>query len=423
MRLLNTTTMRLKAFIGQSVPPYAILSHTWGDEEVLFGDIKDDPDTPHPTDKKGWQKIEDSCRNAAAADFQWIWIDTCCINKESSAELSEAINSMFKWYRQSKVCYAYLFDINNPEKEGIAFKDSRWFSRGWTLQELIAPPQVIFYDYYWNTLGPRQGQTYDSDGKLIESERLFQESISQITGIPLSILCRNEMGGCGLSNPGPNGFISGKSHHIQDGRCADCSHKDQFLIALNSLSIAQRMSWAAQRQTTRKEDQAYCLLGVFSVNMPLLYGEGDSAFLRLQQEIIKTSDDQSILAFHRAYSGSSERGNLFAETPKHFTNSRITTPPKTAWREESRRAQSHIMITAKTVEVELTMFPCNKQFKYPGPQRIWLGLLDCSFDDDLAVRPGIYLQEVDSQRDTFRRVFDETMEKVGPQSPWEHQYL
>lgn len=192
MRLLHTAKMKLESFIGQEIPPYAILSHTWESEEVLFEDIKD-PNTPHPTHKLGFQKIKDSCERAAKAGFNWIWIDTCCINKDSSAELSEAINSMFKWYRQSGVCYAYLFDINNPSKGKVAFKDSRWFLRGWTLQELIAPSHVIFYDYYGNYLGVRHRKTYDNESTQIQKP--FSETISNTTGIPLSILCREERGG------------------------------------------------------------------------------------------------------------------------------------------------------------------------------------------------------------------------------------
>lgn len=134
MRLLNSTTLELAEFMGDDVPPYAILSHTWGKDEVTLRDIQD------PTKRKDdsrFAKIRACCKQAAEVDkLDWVWIDTCCIDKTSSAELSEAINSMFVWYKEASVCYAYLSDVPplDPFLDVAEFSRSRWFTRGWTLQ-------------------------------------------------------------------------------------------------------------------------------------------------------------------------------------------------------------------------------------------------------------------------------------------------
>jgi hypothetical protein len=231
-------------FIGQDVPPYAILSHTWGPahNEVLFADIIN-----HTyKGKVGCTKIR-LCGNQAMRDgLKYFWVDTCCINKESSAELTEAINSMYVYYRHADVCYAYLSDVHDITK----FRESRWFDRGWTLQELLAPADVLFFDSSWTEIGFKTSLT---------------SAISQRTGIGAGALC--------------------------DG------------TGLERYSIAERMSWAADRQTSRIEDEAYCLLGLFDVNMPLIYGEGRRAFVRLQEELLARSDDASIFAFFAAVAG------------------------------------------------------------------------------------------------------------------------
>ncbi|KAH8805451.1 heterokaryon incompatibility protein-domain-containing protein [Xylogone sp. PMI_703] len=223
MRLISVHTKKLTDFIGQP-PPYTILSHTWGDGEVTLPDMCDERIAAA---KRGFYKIHMCCKQAIKDDLEWIWVDTCCIDKTSSSELSEAINSMYQWYKKAEICYAYLSDV--PE---VTFKKSRWFTRGWTLQELIAPYSIQFYDNSWNSLGSKQ--------------ELAQE-ISQFTGIHSLAL----MG----------------------------DYLDHF-------SVAQKMFWASNRVTTKEEDIAYSLLGLFGINMPLLYGEGEkNAFLRLQAEI------------------------------------------------------------------------------------------------------------------------------------------
>ncbi|KAK2004231.1 HET-domain-containing protein [Colletotrichum falcatum] len=199
---------------------------------------------------EGWSKVRSSCDLARSLGHDWIWIDTCCIDKSSSAELSEAINSMFKFYQKAVICIAYLSDVPYPSSEvdvSNVLAGSRWFTRGWTLQELLAPKNLNFYS---------------SDWKLLGSRSRFSTSIVRVTGI------RQEFIGCG-----------GDYKRLGDA------------------SVAERMSWASRRRTTRLEDIAYCLLGIFGINMPLIYGEGERAFTRLQQAIIHEIDDQSIFAW------------------------------------------------------------------------------------------------------------------------------
>ncbi|EPE33500.1 HET protein [Glarea lozoyensis ATCC 20868] len=241
MRLLNTSTELLEEFIDTSVPPYAILSHTWGDGEVSLKDMTTDPAYKS---KLGYTKISMTCQLAREDGLQYAWIDTCCIDKSSSAELSEAINSMYQWYKKAEKCYAYLFDLDSTPTWRKRLPQCRWFSRGWTLQELIAPMDVWFYDGKWNLVF-RKGE----DSHLLK----------RITGIHQDVLKGSR--------------------------------------SMLSMSIAQRMSWASRRVTTRAEDEAYCLLGIFDVNMPMLYGEGRKAFFRLQEEIIRISPDLSIFAW------------------------------------------------------------------------------------------------------------------------------
>ncbi|KAF5522596.1 Vegetative incompatibility protein HET-E-1 [Colletotrichum aenigma] len=175
MRLLNTATLMLEEFFDKK-PPYAILSHTWGSEEVAFADLQGERSLLE--DKSGYKKVKGCCAIARNDDFDWVWIHTCCIDKTSSAELSEAINSMFQWYQEAVICYAYLIDVphlkyaiflahenlrnSNQEmasvfdKEKTMFTGSRWFSRGWTLQELLAPRNIVFFATDWSCIGTKE---------------------------------------------------------------------------------------------------------------------------------------------------------------------------------------------------------------------------------------------------------------------------
>ncbi|KAM7184918.1 Heterokaryon incompatibility protein (HET) domain containing protein [Naviculisporaceae sp. PSN 640] len=257
MRLLNVDTQRLETTHKRPEQlSYTILSHTWGEGEVTFQDLTST--TKNYKAMAGYGKLLGCCEKSSYEGFQYTWIDTCCIDKSSSAELSEAINSMFNWYSKAQVCYAYLSDVDglgrdDPRQPSSSFRRSRWFQPGWTLQELLAPQEVVFFNKDWLEIGTR-----GSLGAVI----------TEITGIPQKAL---EKPLCG----------SETCPHICTGH-----------------SVAQKMSWAALRQTTREEDRSYCLMGLFRVNMPLLYGEGgDKAFSRLLQEIMKQSNDDSIFAW------------------------------------------------------------------------------------------------------------------------------
>jgi len=163
MRLLNVDSRELVEFYGDDIPPYAILSHTWGKEEVSFQDLAKEGHR----EKKGYAKIEGCCQQAQRDNIDWVWVDTCCIDKTSSSELGEAINSMFRWYEISKVCYAYLEDVpsgQDPFESRSAFQTSRWFTRGWTLQELLAPWRIDFYASDWKPIFSPEGRCVTTRG-------------------------------------------------------------------------------------------------------------------------------------------------------------------------------------------------------------------------------------------------------------------
>ena len=272
MRLINLADLQnltLKEFVGRP-EPYAILSHRWGDGEVSYQDFLD---VQRRTQLAGNAKIMMLARQAQKDGLKYAWMDTCCIDKTSSAELGEAINSMFKWYQRARVCYAYLEDVDvrsNLESVSVDFSSSQWFKRGWTLQELIAPSNVRFFSKEWVEIG-NKAEMVD----LLHSATRIDKDV------------------------------------LRGGQ-------------LNRVSVARRMSWAASRQTTREEDIAYCLLGIFELNMPTIYGEGSKAFMRLQEEIIKEYDDHSLLAW-QAISESFPSGTLFrgvlATSPAEFGQS------------------------------------------------------------------------------------------------------
>lgn len=244
--------------MGIQIPPYAILSHTWGDGEATFQDFAD---PKAAVLAKGFAKIKYTCRRARQNGMGYAWVDTCCIDKTSSAELTEAINSMFQWYASSAVCYAYLADLGpndavDTAKPASEFACSRWFTRGWTLQELIAPQIVKFYDRDWKFRGTKAG---------------LSRAVSAVTGIDEEVL-------------------------------RDSS-------TLFGIPVARKMSWAAGRQTTRLEDIAYSLLGIFNMNMAMLYGEGEKAFIRLQEEIVKETNDLTIFAWQAVKTDQVASGN------------------------------------------------------------------------------------------------------------------
>lgn len=273
MRLINVNSLEVEVFLGSNFPKYAILSHTWDAEEASLQQWTSRLVRLRKMRSPGFSKIRSACKQAARDGLHYLWADTVCIDKSSSAELSEAINSMYAWYEKASVCYVFLADVAARPQGNLDTLDlvrqSRWFTRGWTLQELLAPSAVVFYSKEWTELGTKNA---------------LAVLISGVTGI--------------------------------DEVCLQKKKR------LEEYSIAQRMAWAANRVTTREEDMAYCLLGVFGINMPLLYGEGQKAFRRLQEEILKVSDDHSILAFDTDLS----EGTLFAHHPSVFTRGRRIHP-------------------------------------------------------------------------------------------------
>ena len=246
MRLLERQPdgeLVLHTFAGKdaSVPAYVILSHTWAvdnSQEVSFQDIE----AGMGSGKAGFKKIKFCADQAELDGLKYFWIDTCCIDKKNAVELSEAINSMFRWYQKAAQCYVYLSDVSVHDERGNyqqsgytkeqAFRKSRWFTRGWTLQELIAPTLVDFFSV---------------DGERLGSKLTLEATIHDITRI-----ARNALKGDPLSD----------------------------------FSVKERLSWAEHRNTKYEEDEVYSLLGIFDISMPLIYGEGkEKALRRLQDEI------------------------------------------------------------------------------------------------------------------------------------------
>jgi hypothetical protein len=264
----------LAEFYGKQIPPYAILSHTWiaNHEEVTFKEIKKGKGKA----KAGYQKLRFIASQATIDDLKYFWVDTCCIDKSSSAELQEAINSMFRWYQKSTKCYVYLADVSSGTPSSVAngvsspshqpwkpaFLQSKWFTRGWTLQELLAPQSVQFFSLEGNLLGDKLSLWSD---------------IKDVTNIPFGIL--------------------------------QGSHAD-----LLQYDVGKRLSWAAERKTTREEDAAYSLLGLFDLHMPLLYGEGRTkAFMRLHRE------RESVIVYENSHISTAE--HVQTESPSIFRRS------------------------------------------------------------------------------------------------------
>jgi len=376
MRLINTKTLKLVDFIGR-LPEYGILSHCWRRGEVS---LREFADPWRRRQFEGFAKIRSACEQARKDGLEYIWIDTCCIDKTSSAELGEAINSMYRWYGKAAVCYVYLDDVVSPSASSTLPRSitstcsllaaSRWFTRGWTLQELLAPPRVRFYDTKWAKIGEKSA---------------LVDVLHDITGIDTLAL-----------EGGP----------------------------LRQISVGRRMSWAAARQTTRIEDMAYCLLGIFDVNMPMLYGEGERAFIRLQQEILRNSEDQTLLAWQCSHNSRLERPirGLLASSPADFAafsgplTLRAPTmfgqPADSAYgNEEARRvymtqvatpvpfrdfhgsSNSLVSRTSRGLRITAAM-----EDLWPTPMDSILLGLNVSVDGRLTKLVGIYLQRHDGDR-------------------------
>ncbi|OBT67029.1 hypothetical protein VE03_04521 [Pseudogymnoascus sp. 23342-1-I1] len=253
MRLLrynNDGDFSLTDNLESDIPKYAILSHRWGAEEVTFKDLMDGMSKS----KAGYNKIRFCGEQAKRNGLQYFWVDTCCIDKSNSTELQEAINSMFRWYQDAVKCYVYLPDVSRPRTDSAnasnmawesTFRKSEWFTRGWTLQELLAPASVDFFS---------------KDGELLGNKASLERHICEKTGVPVKAL---------RGSP------------------------------LSDFGVTERMSWAANRLTTKDEDKVYSLFGIFGVFLPIIYGEGqENALRRLQEEIDKKFKGVKEYEFH-----------------------------------------------------------------------------------------------------------------------------
>ncbi|VUC22964.1 unnamed protein product [Clonostachys rosea] len=288
MRILKTHEYKLleSKDIPDPFPPYAILSHTWisPKEEITYQDFKTKKeDIDNGVYKQmGWAKVKDYCDRAAKDGWEWAWMDTCCIDKTNPADTQEAINAMFRWYQKAGICYARLDDVdayksideaqltdverpedgdldettgfnsilNNKQAHdaiGRSLVKSKWFTRGWTLQELLAPHYLVFLDQRWHRIGTRESWSAE-----------------------IKEACRIE------------------PEHLTTFKPTD----------FTTCSIAMRLSWASSRETTVEEDETYSLIGLFGISLPLIYGEGRwRAFNRLQRELILVYNDDSIFAW------------------------------------------------------------------------------------------------------------------------------
>ncbi|KEZ45583.1 hypothetical protein SAPIO_CDS1921 [Scedosporium apiospermum] len=263
--------------LGGNIPSYAILSHTWStnaQDEVTFKDIENGTWKR----KLAHGKIEFCIEQARRDGLQYLWVDTCCIDRSDPEELRGSINSMFQWYSDSAQCYVYLSDVSKPAGQAgddqpwkAAFQRSRWFTRGWTLQELLAPGSIQFFS--------REGQ------HLGDMESLEQE-IHNVTKIPISALRQT--------------------------------------TSLGRFDVEERFGWAEKRQTLHPEDWAYSLLGLFGVFIQPMYGEGrDSAVKRLREAIESAPERREYLRKFQTcpYQDRKDRNPLAADgTLEWFTN-------------------------------------------------------------------------------------------------------
>ncbi|KAG2150852.1 heterokaryon incompatibility protein-domain-containing protein [Suillus clintonianus] len=368
MHLLHSTTKKLEEFVNP--PDYAILSHRWREEEVLFADIHQE----HAKGMKGYAKVEGCCEQARRDGYQYVWIDACCIDKNSSAELAEAINSMFTWYENAQVCYVYLGDVADNGDPGTesAFAQSDWFTRGWTLQELIAPTSLFFFDSHWREIG---------------SKNSLAGLISSITRVHPDVLTRVNAG------------------------------SDKLMATRVSFSVATKMSWAAGRKSTRPEDRAYSLMGIFKVHMPVIYGEGEKkAFFRLQLEIMRTSHDQSIFAWSNPLAGSKKSGTWpFALYPDYFAKSdNVEDVPSDQWIRYSQEFISSdvprldFAATNDGLDISLPLLPLVDESDE------FIALLSCQrrTSDGEQHFVGIRLRRSMPNAERYERIDDHTLEDI-----------
>lgn len=230
MRLLRVEDLAFVVFLDGEEPSYAIASHRWCSDEATFRDVRDGCNT----DTQGYRKVQAFAKYVEQhlPQIKWLWIDTCCINKDSDAELSYSINSMFKWYRRAAICVVYMEDVEVPD-DRTSFESSVWFTRGWTLQELLAPSLAVFVTQSWQVVGHKGSLGGE---RRVNAGRDLADEIARITGIPVSVL-----------------------HDYTTSR---------------ALTAKEKLVWMNRRTTTRPEDMSYALYGILGVTLGANYGEG-----------------------------------------------------------------------------------------------------------------------------------------------------
>lgn len=340
MRLLNAETHELpnETEKRQQGCPYVILSHVWQEAEMTFEDMphfENISASPLGPKYASASKIIGAC-NAVLRHYKGsithLWLDTICIDKKNLTEFSTAINSMWQWYKQADVCFAFLEDF--PGSGAPTWTQSKWFTRGWTLQELVAPKNVIFFDKNWNKKGDRENLQRELTGrtKIIMDFLLHRQNISRA-------------------------------------------------------SICQRMSWFAGGETTVPEDTAYCLLGLFGVNMPLLYGEGkEGAFRRLQEEIMRYSDDHFLFAWKTAAVRPLGSG-LLAESPSFFQETGDYV------HRSSRQNNRPFQVTNKGISIDLYL----QQY-----QGVYIASVECLHGQSHYL--GVFLECTSEETQQYRRI-------------------
>ncbi|KAL8840410.1 MAG: hypothetical protein Q9176_003908 [Flavoplaca citrina] len=356
VRLLNAESLTLQQFKDEACPPYAILSHRWAEDpstEVVYDDMAKFEDIRHSSvwkKAKSAAKIVAACQKVLELGFVYLWVDTVCIKQDNPIELSTAINSMYRLYHDAEVCIVYLYDYPTAEVQTLSQSD--WFTRGWTLQELVAPQVVKFFDKNWDYIG----KTGDLAAELTHR-----------TGVHKKYWTSN--------------------------------------APVNYASVSERMSWMAGRKTTVPEDIAYCMLGLFGVNMPLLYGEGkERAFLRLQEEIMKYSADHSLFAWEDDSHQCCGTG-LLAPSPECFRST-----GHYRHRSDQRNNRPYQM-TNKGIAIDLPLVHLE--------ENDFVGALNCH--DEEAKSVGLYLRKVSGNH--YCRVRPEKISQLTQAPPRQLQSI
>jgi Heterokaryon incompatibility protein (HET) len=344
MRLLcfrDDGSLSCTEFGRHNIPQYAILSHTWGDEEVTLQDLF----YGTSTDLSGYRKITFCGEQAAKDGLKYFWVDTCCIDKRNLPELTKAINSMFRWYHNAAKCYVYLSDVSVPGTGNVevdenfwmeAFQRSRWFTRGWTLQELIAPVSVDFFS---------------AEGHLLGDKSTLELEITEITGIPIEAL---------------------------HGR------------SLSDFSASERFAWAENRETTEEEDIAYCLLGIFDVFMPLIYGEGEANALKRLERLVNESLNDNLLG---GIEETEDHSDVNPPSSSILGGSRASNNRLEASDDEGRMRRKAYVLNALGATRALTLKPRLRRRKLPIILSPWHQALCLSRDVAQGANAGSIFQE------------------------------